>query len=675
MSPDDAFVDAGTEPEIVGVDDDPCHGPKPPQGYNFPLKKATMARMCGICGIYGATGLPEDARALTKAMCDVIVHRGPDDDGFYADGPVSLGMRRLSIIDLATGRQPIRNEDGTIWVVYNGEIFNFPRLKPDLQSRGHAFYTNADTEVIVHLYEEYGEDFVQKLNGMFAVALWDGRRKKLVLARDRLGIKPLHYAWDGERLLFASEIKSLLRAGISREIDLESMSRYFTFEYVPAPDSIFKAVRKLLPGHLMTVQDGRAELRRYWDVHYAETKIKPRDEAEYAEEIASRLRESVRMRLLSDVPLGVFLSGGIDSSTVTALMSETASGRIKTFSIGFKEKTFDELDYARMVAERFATEHTEFVVDSTQVAGLVPVLMGYLDEPLADASIIPTYVISKLARKHVTVALAGDGGDELFGGYDTYKAYKVARLYRTIPGFLRKGLIGPAVRRLPASDRRLSFEFKAKKFIDGAEHPPEIANTLWWGAYTPARKDKLFTAELRARLAGDPFAPIAAQAAFTKAADPLDRLAYLDLKLYLQDDLLVKVDRMSMANSLEIRTPFLDYTFVEFAATIPSALKLKGFQAKSILKKALASRLPKEILTKKKIGFDIPLGPWIRRELRDFVLDTLAPSRLRRHGFFDEAYVRTILDEHLAGSHNHRQLLWPLIIFQFWHDRYIEGRA
>ncbi len=627
--------------------------------------------MCGICGIYGAAGLPEDAQALTRAMCDVIIHRGPDEDGYYADGPVSLGMRRLSIIDLATGRQPIHNEDKTIWVVYNGEIFNFPALKPELLAQGHRFYTNADTEVIVHLYEEYGEDFVTRLNGMFAVALWDTKAKKLVLARDRLGIKPLHYAWRDGRLYFGSEIKSLLRAGVPREIDLESLSQFFTFEYIPAPRSIFIAIKKLLPGHIMTVRDGKSEIRRYWDVHYAKTKIKARPEAEYAEEIASRLRKSVRMRLLSDVPLGVFLSGGIDSSTVTALMSETAGGRIKTFSIGFKEKTFDELDYARIVAERFGTEHTEFVVDAAQAAGLVPTLMEYLDEPLADASVIPTYVISKLARKHVTVALAGDGGDELFGGYDTYKAFKIARLYRKIPGFLRKGLIGPAVRRMPASEKRLSFEFKAKKFVAGAEHPFEIANTLWWGAYSPAQKARLFSPALRSRLSDDPFAPIADQAANTQAADPLDRLAYLDLKLYLQDDLLVKVDRMSMANSLEIRVPFLDYTFVEFAAGVPSSLKLKGMASKYILKKAMESRLPKEILTKKKIGFDIPLGPWIRKELRAFTLDTLAPDRLKKHGYFDPAFVQKVLDEHMAGSHNHRQLLWPLIIFQFWHDRYI----
>lgn len=632
-----------------------------------------MAPMCGICGLYGEPGLPEDARALTRAMCDVIVHRGPDEDGYYADGPISLGMRRLSIIDLSTGRQPIHNEDRTVWVVYNGEIFNFPQLRMELEARGHTFYTRADTEVIVHLYEEMGEDFPTKLNGMFAVALWDAKTRKLVLVRDRLGIKPLHYAWQDGRLVFGSEIKSLLRGGVSREIDLESLSRYFTFEYVPAPDSIFAKIKKIPPGHLMTVKDGRGEIRRYWDVHFAEGDPVRRSEASWAEEIAARLKESVRMRLLSDVPLGIFLSGGIDSSAVTALMGETASGRIKTFSIGFKEKTFDELDYARIMADKYGTDHTEFVVESRQAAGLVPKLMEYLDEPLADASVIPTYVISKLARQHVTVALAGDGGDELFGGYDTYKAFKVARLYRRIPGLLRRGIIGPAVRRLPASEKRLSFEFKAKKFTAGAEYPPEIANTLWWGAYTPALKTELLAPGLRDKVAADPFDPIRWQAAQTKATDPLDRIAYIDLKINLQDALLVKVDRMSMANSLEIRTPFLDYTFVEFAAAIPSRLKLKGFQSKYILKKAMASRLPAEILNKKKIGFDIPLGPWLRDELREFVRDTLAPERLRRHGYLDEGFVRRVLDEHMAGAHNHRQLLWPLVIFQFWHDRYISG--
>jgi asparagine synthase (glutamine-hydrolysing) len=604
-------------------------------------------------------------------MAQVIVHRGPDDDGYYSDEKIALGMRRLSIIDLLTGRQPIHNETQDIWTIYNGEIFNFPDLRRDLESRGHRFYTNSDTEVIVHLYEDEGEEFVQRLNGMFAIALWDKKTRKLVLARDRLGIKPLHMLRAGDRIYFASEIKSILQSGCPREMDFESISQFFTFEYIPAPRTIFKGIEKLLPGHMAIIQDGGLRIRSYWDIPFP-TKIEDiKNKSYYEQEIVSRLKESVRKRLISDVPLGVFLSGGIDSSSVTALMSEVATSPVKTFSIGFKEKTFDELDYARKVAVLFGTEHTEFVVEPSQVKELVPVLMNYLDEPLADASVIPTYIISRLARRYVTVALAGEGGDELFAGYDTYKAYKIARLYRKVPAFVRNGLVKKIVTRLPASKKRLSFEFKAKKFISGIDFPPEISNFLWWGAYTPAEKEKLFSAEVYAQSSPDSFAPVLFHSRNCPSEDPLSRLAYLDMKLYLQDDLLVKTDRMSMANSLEIRVPFLDYTFVEFAASIPSSLKLKGLNAKHILKKAMRSRLPREILTKKKIGFDIPLGVWIQHELRDFVTDVLSPANLGKHGLFNRSYVETLLKEHFVGTHNHRQLLWPLVIFQFWYDRYM----
>ncbi len=628
--------------------------------------------MCGICGILGFDGLGPESRDTVRAMCATIVHRGPDDEGFHFDDRVALGMRRLSIIDLNTGHQPISNEDGTVTTVYNGEIYNFQTLRDELQAKGHAFKTRCDTEVIVHLYEEHGPDLVKKLNGMFAIALWDKKRRRLLLARDRLGVKPLHYAVRGRTLYFASEIKALLAAGASREIDPEALSQFFSFEYIPAPRTIFRSIAKLLPGHLMTVEDGKIETHRYWDVRFTGREAPPRSEEDIADEVYRRLKESVRLRLVSDVPLGVFLSGGLDSSAVTALMSETASGRVQTYSIGFKEKSFNELDYAKAVAERFATDHTEFTVESSQVRDLVPVLMRYLDEPLADASVIPTFIISKLARKHVTVALAGDGGDELFGGYDTYKAAKLAAWYRVIPRFIRRGVIRPAVGLLPASAKRLSFEFKAKKFTSGADATPEIANIIWWGAYTPEAKRRLFSPDLLSRVSPDPYAPVALHTPHGPGpkADLLDRLAYLDLKLYLQDDLLVKVDRMSMANSLEIRVPFLDYTFVEFAASIPSRLKLKGMTTKYILKKMLRGRVPDAVLDRKKIGFDIPLGPWIRDELWDFTTDVLSPAALARHGLFAPAFIERLLKEHKSGAHNHRQLLWPLIIFQFWHRQY-----
>jgi len=628
--------------------------------------------MCGICGIYYASGRDPSDEILVRSMCDAIVHRGPDDDGYYFDDAVAFGMRRLSIIDLTTGRQPISNEDKTVWTVYNGEIYNFPALKAELEARGHRFATKADTEVIVHLYEEHGADFVHKLNGMFAIALWDTKTRTFILTRDRIGVKPLHYWEDGKRLVFGSEIKSILRAGAPRDIDLEALSQYVTFEYIPAPRTIFKGIQKLLPGHMMIVGPKGREIRPYWDVRYRVSPDDRRSEETIAAELRARLKESVRMRLISDVPLGVFLSGGMDSSTVTALMAEVAAAsEIKTFSIGFKEKSFDELGYAREVARHFHTKHTEFVVESSMVKELVPVLMNYLDEPLADASIIPTYIISKLARQYVTVALAGDGGDELFAGYDTYKAFKWARFYRRVPKLVRNGLVKPFVRRLPASAKRLSFEFKAKKFISGIDYPPEIANTIWWGAYPPDEKARLLSSDFSAALREDPFAPIAFHLANDDAADPLDRICYLDLKLYLQDDLLVKVDRMSMANSLEIRVPFLDYTLIDFATAVPSRLKLKGMETKYILKKAVGPSLPPAILKRPKIGFDIPLGAWIRGELREFVRDVLAPDRLRAHSCFDADYVQRILKEHLDGSHNHRQRLWPLIIFQFWYDHYI----
>jgi asparagine synthase (glutamine-hydrolysing) len=601
-----------------------------------------------------------------------MVHRGPDDEGYYFDDKVALGMRRLSIIDLTTGHQPISNEDGSVWTVYNGEIYNFPELRADLIKRGHQFTTQTDTEVIVHLYEEKEENFVHSLNGMFAIAVWDKKKKKLVLVRDRIGVKPLHYLQLGDQVLFASEIKSLLESEYNREIDLEALSQFFTFEYIPAPKSIFKGIQKLLPGNMLILQDNRIETRSYWDVRYASLPNETKPEEDYIEEIYERLRESVRKRLISDVPLGVFLSGGIDSSTVTALMAEVATSKIKTYSIGFKEKSFDELVYAKRVASVFGTEHTEFVVESNLVKELVPILMKYLDEPLADASIIPTYIISKLAREYVTVALAGDGGDELFAGYDTYKAYRLAQYYRKVPRSLRDYLVKKVVNLLPASKKRLSFEFKAKKFISGIDYPPDIANTIWWGAYSPAEKAKLFSPELNSSLPGDPFEPIRFHLKNYRPQDSLDQICYLDLKLYLQDDLLVKVDRMSMANSLEIRVPFLDYTFVEFATSIPSSLKLKGLKTKYILKKTVAKHLPPEILNRKKIGFDIPLGIWIQKELGDFVRDVLSPSNLKKHNFFNCPRIQKILDEHFAGSHNHRQLLWPLIIFQFWYDQYLK---
>jgi len=624
--------------------------------------------MCGLSGLFRPEGLQPEDREKVWRMTRTLIHRGPDEEGFYVDNFIALGMRRLKIIDLVTGRQPMANEDQSIWTVYNGEIFNFPQLRAELEKRGHLLKTRSDTEVIVHLYEEEGPDFVHRLNGMFAIALWDKKRHRLCLYRDRLGIKPLHYSFLPDGLIFASEIKALLEAGVDREIDFEALSQFFSFEFIPAPRTIFRKIHKLLPGHRLIYENGEIKIERYWDVVF-EPDEPARSENDYAAEILCLLREAVRMRLISDVPLGVFLSGGLDSSTITSLMKEIEASPIKTFSIGFREKSFNELHYARLVADYLQTDHQEFVVEPKLVTELVPKLMNYLDEPLADASVIPTYLISYLARQKVTVALAGDGGDELFAGYDTYKAYRLATYYRRLPRFINTPLRS-LVNLLPASSQRLSFEFKAKKFLLGIDYPPEIANYIWWGAYPPQEKARLFSPQLQEIIKANPYEPVAFHLQSCQAQDPLDRLFYLDLKLYLQDDLLVKVDRMSMANSLEIRVPFLDYTFVEFAARIPNKLKLKGLQTKYILKKAMAGRLPQEIFRRPKIGFDIPLGAWLRGDLKPFVLEVLSPQNLSRHGFFNQTYIEKKLKEHLRGQHNHRQLLWPIIIFQFWYDRY-----
>ncbi|MCD6194411.1 MAG: asparagine synthase (glutamine-hydrolyzing) [Candidatus Aminicenantes bacterium] len=627
--------------------------------------------MCGICGIYSFSSLPPESREEVQRMNSSLRHRGPDDEGYYFDSQVALGMRRLSIIDLITGHQPQSNEDKTIWVILNGEIYNFREIRKYLIHQGHRFQTKSDTEVIVHLYEEKGIDFVEELNGMFALALWDKATKTFLLVRDRLGIKPLHYTFYQGRLYFASEIKAILQTDFPREMDWEALHQYFTFEYIPAPRTIFKNLHKLLPGHRLIIQNNSWKIEKYWDIPYRENPSSSPHPEQLTQEIRTRLQESVRKRLISDVPLGVFLSGGLDSSSVTAFMSQLVKEPIKTFSIGFEEESFNELDYARLVAKRFKTEHHEFIVHSAQVKELVPQLIKFLDEPLADASVIPTYIISRLAREFVTVALAGEGGDELFAGYDTYKAYKIAKFYRQLPNFLRQAIIKPLVYLLPASSKRLSFEFKAKKFISGTDYPPEIANYIWWGAYHPDLRQQLLAPHLSSP--ENPYSPVYFHLNNCRAPDELTRLTYLDLKLYLQDDLLVKVDRMSMANSLEIRVPFLDHEFVELAEQIPSSLKLKGLTTKYILKKAMAPLLPPEILSRRKIGFDLPLGVWIRTELKDFVLDTLSPDRLKRHGLFNQNFIQTILNEHFAGKHNHRQLLWPLIIFQFWYDFYLQS--
>jgi asparagine synthase (glutamine-hydrolysing) len=627
--------------------------------------------MCGITGILDASG-PVDREALRR-MANAIRHRGPDDESYYFSEPqpghvsVGFGFRRLSIIDLSGGRQPMSNEDGSLWLVCNGELYNYPTLRPGLEAKGHRFHTNCDVEVLLHLYEEMGPECVSQVNGMFAAAIWDTRRQTLFLARDRMGKKPLYYRETPTQLLFGSEVKALLQhPSCPRELDPASLSKYLAYECVPSPHCIFKGIQKLPAGHTLTWQPGQARRRQYWDIKFPATHVQ-RSEGEIAEELRERLKEAVRLRLISDVPLGVFLSGGIDSSSVVALMAELRpAAQIKTFAIGFEDSSFDESHYARRVAQFYGTEHREDILQPRALLDMLPEVAGFLDEPFADASIIPTYLLSKFTRQHVTVALGGDGGDEIFAGYPTFPAQRVAQFYR-MPRALHERVIRPLAELLPVSHNNFSLDFKVKRFLRGSGYRPEIRDQVWVGSFTPQEQRRVLADPSRS----DDYGDILAAEKLCNSTDTMERLTYLYCKFYLQDGILVKVDRASMACALEARAPFLDYTFVEFANSIPFGLKLKGLTSKYILKRAMAGKLPPDILARGKKGFGIPVAKWFRNELREMLLDTLAEARLRQQGLFDCREVARLLDEHQRGTRDHRKQLWTLFMFQLWFDKYL----
>jgi asparagine synthase (glutamine-hydrolysing) len=627
--------------------------------------------MCGICGVAGRDGIDRDA--LVR-MTGVLRHRGPDDEGYYvekrADGvAVGLGFRRLSIIDLETGNQPIANEDGSVRLVFNGEIYNFRDLRAELEARGHRFATNADTEVIVHLYEELGPRCLERLNGMFALALWDARERELLLARDRFGKKPLYYAEVGDTLLFGSELKSLREhPACPDELDHGALSSYLALEYVPAPRSILRGVSKLPGGHLLRWKDGRTAVERWWDLTFGPTDT--RSEDELVEEFRERLRAAVTRRLVSDVPLGAFLSGGIDSSSVVAMMVEGApAGSVRTFTIGFGERSFDESEHARRVAAHFGTEHHEDVFTSRAMLDLLPIVVDVLDEPFGDASILPTYLLSRFTRESVTVALGGDGSDELLAGYPTFPADRVAQLYR-VPRLLHERVVVPLADRLPVSTANFSTDFKLKRFLRGARLPAGVRHATWLGSFTPEEQGVLL-----GRAVGDPYDGQRRTLAAARTNDPLEMLIYLYAGTYLQDDILFKVDRASMACSLEVRAPFLDVDLVDFLGRVPSRLKLRRLETKYILKRAMADALPSGIADRPKKGFGIPVAEWLKAELREPMLDELSPERLRRQGIFEPAAVQALISEHLAGRRDHRKQLWTLLVFQLWHRRWTEGRG
>lgn len=622
--------------------------------------------MCGIIGFANLEQRPASEQ-IARAMNDAITHRGPDDEGFYVRDNIALGMRRLSIIDLAGGHQPISNEDGSVWVVFNGEIYNYRELREGLVARGHHLKTHSDTETIVHLYEDYGDDLVQHLNGMFGFALWDERRRRLLIARDRMGEKPLYFTQTNEAFVFASELKALVEhPSVERRINLLALRKYLQYEFVPSPHTMLEGVHKLLPAHRLIFEQNCWRTEPYWRMSYEGEHLHLSEE-EAAEEVHRRLREAVRMRLVSDVPLGVLLSGGLDSSTMAEMACEAAGGRVKTFSIAFEEKSFDESSYARKVAEQLGTEHYEQRFTERQMLDIVPEIPRLLDEPLGDGSLIPTFLLSRFTRQHVTVALGGDGGDELFAGYPTYGAHRMAKLYQLIPQFIRSRLIEPVVARLPVSTENLSLDFKAKRFVRGASHAAGTRHTIWMGSYDATQQRELLRPEIIAACPDEEvFDEVLPLDRLNGNGNLIEEMMALDARLYLAECVLFKVDRASMAASLETRAPFLDHTFVEFVLKLPLEMKLKGLTGKYILKKAMRGRLPDDVIDRPKKGFGMPVAKWVKGELRSLVRDTFSPERLNRRGLFNADYVQRLLDEHERGLADHRKLIWTLLMFEMW---------
>jgi asparagine synthase (glutamine-hydrolysing) len=625
--------------------------------------------MCGIAGIVSnQTGGVE--RATIHRMCQTIVHRGPDDEGVFVKDGVGVGMRRLSIIDLAGGHQPVFNEDGTIWIVFNGEIYNFKQLREELEARGHHFSTHSDTEVIVHLYEDFGADCVDKLRGMFAFAIYDERRRRLLLARDRLGIKPLHYAFSNGRLLFGSEIKSILEVApeLAGSINSEALQQYLYFGYIPDPLTAFGAIQKLPPGHVLEFEKGEIRVRQYWDLPQFASHT-PRSEEECLEELEHKLAEAVRIRMIADVPLGAMLSGGTDSSTVVALMARASSAAVKTFAIGFQNADFNEAHYAKLVAEKFGTEHHELMLQP-DVVQTVESLTHSLEEPFGDSSMLPTYYVSCLARQHVTVALSGDGGDELFAGYGRYGVQSRRQVFERVPAGMRRWYRETLYPRLPRNMRGRKFSYNVslpwrERYVDGISFIPAFE-----------REMPLLSEEFRASLRGkrDPQNVMFDYFDRAPARDPVSQMLYVDTKTYLTADILTKVDRMSMATSLEVRVPILDHIFLEWVTGLPPEWKLRGGKQKYILKK-LAERVgvPKEVLYRRKQGFALPLAEWFRHELKEMTLTVLLEPRSLQRGYFNPQGVRQLLAEHMEGRRDQSARIWRLLMFELWHRNFLEA--
>ena len=617
--------------------------------------------MCGIAGIFEPGCGATIETALLKRMSDTLRHRGPDDEGFYCSVGVGMAHRRLSIIDLEGGHQPLSNEDGSIWIVFNGEIYNFEELNRRYLSSGHCFRTRSDTETIIHLYEELGEDCFGELRGMFALALWDGRRKRMILARDRIGKKPLFYSWDGRRLLFGSEIKALFEAGgLAKDIDLTALSDYFSYQYVPAPKTIYRNVRKLHAAHYMVVEASGIRETAYWDIRFNPQPRRSTDE--WTECLLQEFRTAVKSRLVSDVPLGAFLSAGVDSSSVVSLMNEFQPP-VTTCSIGFTEESYDEANDARRFAAELGANHFEHIVKPKAV-DLLPKLAWHYDEPFADSSAVPTYYVSQMARKHVTVALSGDGGDENFAGYRRYKLdMRENQLRSVLPGAIRRSVFGPLGKLYPKMDWAPRV-FRAKNTLQSLARSPIEGYFYGISCCPPLMKMRLFQPGIWKELAGyDSLSVMQSHYDRAEGADPLSRIQYVDMKTYLVDDILVKVDRASMANSLEVRCPLLDHKFMELVAEIPSNLKLHNGRGKYIFKKALARMLPSAVLNRPKKGFSMPVAEWFRGELKDFAYESIFP---KNDEFLNAAFLTNCWKQHQRRQLDWSALLWCTLMFRLW---------
>jgi len=632
--------------------------------------------MCGICGIASKKNNQPSSRELLFSMCRTLIHRGPDDEGIYIDEEAALGARRLSIIDVEGGHQPLSSENKNIWVVQNGEIYNFPWLRKELESLGHSFKTRTDTEVIAHSYEEWGERCVDKFRGMFVFAVWDKNQKTLFIARDRLGIKPLYYTLlPDNSLVFGSELKAVLcHPEVKRRIDPRALDLFLTLEYIPAPYSIFRDIYKLPAGHTLTYQNGTIDIKQYWKLTPPErrkNKITDKELPEYSDQLYQLLKESVNLRLISDVPLGAFLSGGVDSSCIVGLMKELGASPLRTFSIGFEDRTYNETPHARRIADRFETEHEEFIIRPDALE-LTDKLIHHLDEPFGDFSIFPTYLVSKMARKHVTVILSGDGGDEIFGGYEHYQAQKFARL--PFVSWTAKPA-GTVINLFPPSPKKKGAWNKTQRFLQGFDHDPSLRHLRWMMFLSNQAKQKLYTDNFRAESRScetffqkKPFNSLFRD---MQSYDQINGELYLDLKTYLVDDILVKVDRMSMAASLETRVPLIDHKIVEFIFGLPGHLKLRGFTTKWLFKKTMERLLPKENIYRKKEGFSIPIKQWLRKDLKDLMFDYLNERRISEEGYFNFPYIQRMIDLHLKEKANFSHQIWALLVFEIWKEKYL----